>query len=49
MQDGVVREKHTYEVLGMLFADVFDSEVINTKINQDGTPLARPKTWSELR
>ena len=48
MRDGVVRGHDAHEVFGMLFANVFDAEIVNAKVERDGSPLLRPKSWSEF-
>ncbi len=37
-----------FEVIGMLFADKFDPEVVNDKSECDRTPSVLVKTWREL-
>ena len=48
MRDVVVHGQDAHEVFGMLLADIFDAKIVNTKVEQDGPPLVRPKSWSEF-
>ena len=48
MRGGVVQGQDTHEVFGMLFADVFDAEIVNAKGERDGTPFVHPKSSSEF-
>ena len=37
-----------HEMVGMLFADVFDAEIVHTKGETNGTTFVSPQSWSEL-
>ena len=40
--------EHSHEVVGMLFADVFDAKVVDTGGEADGTHFVYSKPWCEL-
>ena len=42
MRDFVVFLEHRHEMVGVLFADIFNAEIVNTKGETDGTPFVSP-------
>ena len=44
--DGVMRLDGVAKVKGVLFADIFDTEVVNDEGEHDGSPLVAPKARS---
>ena len=41
--DFVVFLEHSHKMVGMLFADIFDVEFVNTEGEADGIPFVCPK------
>jgi hypothetical protein len=46
--DFVVFLEDGHEIVGILFAYVFDAEIVHTKGEADGTPFVSPQSASEL-
>ena len=46
--DFLVFLEHSHEVVGMLFANVFDAKVVDTGGEADGTQFLYPKPWCDL-
>ena len=46
--DLVVFLEHRHEMVGVLFANVFDAKIVNTEGETDGPSFVGTKTWSEL-